>query len=305
MDIEKNVETLKKELSFSRILKKEPMNKHTTFKIGGIADIYINVGCIKDLQTILMYTKQNNIPLTVIGNGSNILVKDNGIRGIVINLNMQKYKIEKQEKKAVVTCDAGVKNAIIANKLLEEGISGFEFAHGIPGTIGGAVRMNAGAHGIEMKDIIINTTYMDYDTNIKTYSNKDQEFEYRTSIFKNKKLIIIGVKLELSYAKKEEIKQKMDEYKKYRIEKQPISNPSAGSTFKRGKDFITAKLIDECGLKGYKIGGAQISPIHAGFIINKENATAKDVLDLIEYTKTKVYEKYKNVIELEIVVLGE
>lgn len=177
--------------------------------------------------------------------------------------------------------------------------------HGIPGTIGGAVRMNAGAHGLEMKDIVLETTYMDYDGNIKTISNKDQNFSYRKSIFSEEKWIILSTKLELPYGNKEEITAKMEEYSKFRKEKQPINNPSAGSTFKRGKDFITAKLIDECGLKGYTIGGAQISDLHAGFIINTGNATASDVLELIDYTKKVVYNKCNKNIELEIEIIGE
>jgi len=177
--------------------------------------------------------------------------------------------------------------------------------HGIPGTIGGAIRMNAGAHGKEMKDIVVSTTYMDNLGNINTISNKEQEFEYRNSIFANKKWIVLSTVLELEYGNKEEIASKMEEYAKYRKEKQPITYPNAGSTFKRGEDFITAKLIDECGLKGYTIGGAQISDLHAGFIINKENATAKDVLDLVEHVKQSVFQKFDKNIQLEIEVIGE
>ena len=177
--------------------------------------------------------------------------------------------------------------------------------HGIPGTIGGAIRMNAGAHGSEMKDIVMHTTYIDNLGNINTISNKEQEFSYRNSIFTKNKWIILEATLQLEYGNKEEISMKMDEYAKYRKEKQPITYPSAGSTFKRGEDYITAKLIDECGLKEYSVGGAKISGLHAGFIINTGNATAKDVLELVEYTKKKVYEKFNKKIELEIEVIGE
>lgn len=164
--------------------------------------------------------------------------------------------------------------------------------------------MNAGAHGAEMKDTVLKTTYMDYEGNIYTISNKEQEFSYRKSIFTSKKWIILSTILELQYGTKEEINVKMEEYAKYRKEKQPISYPSAGSTFKRGEDFVTAKLIDECGLKGYSIGGAQVSDLHAGFIINTGNATAKDVLDLIEHVKKEIYKKFNKMIELEIEVIG-
>ncbi len=165
--------------------------------------------------------------------------------------------------------------------------------------------MNAGAHGKEMKDIVVETTYMDYDGKIHTISNKEQEFTYRKSIFAKNKWIILNTVLELEYGNKEEIKQKMEEYAKYRKERQPISYPSAGSTFKRGEDYITAKLIDECGLKGYSIGGAKVSDIHAGFIINTGNASAKDVLELVEHITKEVYYKFKKKIELEIEIIGE
>lgn len=165
--------------------------------------------------------------------------------------------------------------------------------------------MNAGAHGNEMKDIVINTTYMDYDGNINTISNKQQEFSYRKSIFATKKWIILSTTLELPYGNYDKIKEKMDEYANFRREKQPINYPNAGSTFKRGEDFITAKLIDEAGLKGYSIGGAKVSDLHAGFIINTGNATAKDVLELVDFITKTVYNKFGKNIELEIEVLGE
>ena len=193
----------------------------------------------------------------------------------------------------------------LAQRLCKEEISGFEFASGIPGTIGGAIYMNAGAHGGEMKDIVISTTYMDLDGKMYTINNKEHEFSYRCSVFAKNEYIILETKLQLSNGKKEEIKAKMQEYACWRKEKQPLEYPSAGSTFKRGDGFITAKLIDECGLKGYQIGGAQISEKHAGFIINKHNATAKDIIELIHKTKEIVYEKTGKKIELEIKIIGE
>ena len=166
--------------------------------------------------------------------------------------------------------------------------------------------MNAGAHGREMKDVVIWATYIDFEGNIKTLENKDLQFEYRKSIFSKRNMgIIIEAKLKFEFGDINQISEKMQQYSTYRKEKQPISYPSAGSTFKRGEDFITAKLIDECGLKGYKIGGASISNLHAGFVINENNATAKDVLKLVKYTKQKVYEKFGKKIELEIEIIGE
>lgn len=306
MDITKIKLDLTKELDNSKILLQEPMKKHTTFKVGGDADIYIKAQSQEDIKKIVFYAKTNDIPLTVIGNGSNILVKDKGIRGIVLEIAITNLTMEEQEDKCIATCGAGVSLTALAFESYDKSYTGLEFAYGIPGTVGGAVFMNAGAHGGQMQDVVVSTTYMDYDGNIKTIVNKEQEFEYRKSIFSKKNIgIILEVKLQLEHGDKMQIASKMEEYKNYRKEKQPISYPSAGSTFKRGEEYITAKLIDECGLKGYKIGDAQISTLHAGFIINLGNATAKDILDLIEYTKEKVYEKFKKKIELEIQILGE
>lgn len=288
------------------ILKNEPMKKHTSFKIGGNAEMFIKAKDIKEIREVLQIAKDNNIPLTVIGNGSNILVKDNGIDGIVLKVEIDGIEIENTDDGcAIVSVGAGVLLGKLAQILLKKSISGFEFASGIPGTIGGAVRMNAGAYGSEFKDIVIETTYMDYDGNIFTINNEQQKFEYRKSIFKDKKWIILESKLLLKYAEDSSlIKEKMDEFKKSRIEKQPIEYPSAGSTFKRGSDFITAKLIDECGLKGYKVGNAQVSTKHAGFVINTGDATAKDVLELVDIIKNNVYQKFEKEIELEVEVIG-
>lgn len=305
MDIEKVYSMLTSILTNSKILKNESMSKHTSFKIGGNADILVKANNEKDIKSVLEISNKENIPIYVMGNGSNILVKDNGIRGIVLMICMDIYKIDKQENKAIVTAGAGVKLGGLAQELLKQEITGFEFASGIPGTIGGAIRMNAGAHGKEMKDIVVTTTYIDEYGNLKTISNKEQEFSYRNSVFSKNKWIIINTVLEFEYGTKEEIQEKMQEYARYRKEKQPITYPSAGSTFKRGEDFITAKLIDECGLKGYNIGGAKISDLHAGFVINTGNATAEDVLKLVEYTKEKVFEKFNKTIKLEIEVIGE
>ncbi|MBP3502762.1 MAG: UDP-N-acetylmuramate dehydrogenase [Clostridia bacterium] len=294
-------------LKCSDIKKDEPMSKHTSFKIGGNADIFIKISNIEELKLILKFIKENKINLTIIGNGSNVLVKDNGIRGIVLKLDFKNINIEKiNNQKVKVYAGAGVSLGMLAQKLLKESISGFEFASGIPGTIGGAVRMNAGAYGGEFKDIVNSTKCIDEDGNIITLNNNQQEFSYRHSIFMSKKVIILESELLLNLENNsEEIAKKMNEYLETRKSKQPINLPNAGSTFKRGEDYITAKLIDECGLKGFFIGEAQISNIHAGFVVNKGNATAEDVLNLIEYVKKKVYEKFNKEIKLEIEVLGE
>ena len=322
---------LTKEIPVEQVYANEPMSKHTTFKVGGNADIFVKVKNIEELMFVINVAKRNSIHMTIMGNGSNILVKDRGIRGIVVKIEFDEIKIESnlENEDVIVTAGAGVKLAALAQKLLKNAISGFEFASGIPGTIGGAVRMNAGAYGSEMKDIVVNTKCLDLKrynmiserTNIDdievvevvekadepeiiNLTNEEQKFTYRDSIFSGKRYVILETTLKLKYGDRDEIKKKMDEYAISRKEKQP-NLPSAGSTFKRGENFITAKLIDECGLKGYKIGGAMVSDKHAGFIVNTGDATAQDVLDLIQHVKDVVYENTGKVIKLEIEILGE
>ncbi len=303
-------ENLKKKIlelgiSEEKILFNEPMSKHTTFKVGGPAECYIKIDDIEDLRNILKFAKNNDIKITVLGNGSNVLVLDKGIKGIVLNIRFNKMEMLNFDGKIYANIGAGVKISIFGHLLLKNEITGFEELSGIPGTIGGAVRMNAGAHGKEFKDIVNTVTCMDYDGNIKQFENKDMEFDYRRSMLKDKKYIVLEVGMRFEKGTEKDIRQKMEEYASYRKEKQPIEYPSAGSTFKRGSDYITAKLIDEAGLKGFSIGGAEVSEKHAGFIINKGNATAKDILELIEYVRNKIYEKYNKEIELEIEIIGE
>lgn len=301
----KNLNELEKIISKDKIKTNEDMSKHTSFKTGGKADYYIKAENKEDISKIIKYTKQNRIPLHIIGNGSNILVSDEGIRGIVLKIDLQGIEIQEQDEGVIVTVSAGEKVMALAQKLLQNSLTGFEELSGIPGTIGGAVKMNAGAHGREMKDIVVSTTYMNEEGKIYELTNEEQEFTYRHSTFFEHKYIILETKLLLHKGNIKQIEEKMNEFIEWRKDKQPLEFPSAGSTFKRGKDFITAKLIDECGLKGYTIGGAQISEKHAGFIINKGNATSEDIFQLIKYTKQKVFEKFGVRIEEEIEVIGE
>ena len=303
-------ETLKQEISNLGIIKEnilfdEPMSNHTTFKVGGPAECYIKIDDIQDLRKVLKFAKDKNIAITVLGNGSNVLVLDKGIKGIVLNIRFNKIEMVNLDGKFFATIGAGVKISVFGHLLLKNELTGFEELSGIPGTIGGAVRMNAGAHGKEFKDIVNFVNCMDYDGNIKRFENEEMNFAYRSSMLKDKKYIVLEVGMQFQKGNEEEIKAKMEEYATYRKEKQPIEYPSAGSTFKRGEDFITAKLIDEAGLKGYHISGAEVSTKHAGFIINKGNATAKDILELIEYVKKTVEEKFNKKIELEIEIMGE
>lgn len=298
--IEKIQEIIPKE----KIYINEEMKKHTSFKIGGPAECLIKIESVDQIKKVYKIAKEFNIPLTVIGNGSNLLVSDRGIKGIVLKIEIKKLEFQEDKGKINIVVGSGEKLGIIAQKFLNQEIEGFEFAAGIPGTIGGAIRMNAGAHGKEMKDIVKTVTYIDREGNIKKINNSEAEFKYRNSIFSHKDYVIIEAELKLQKGNKEEILAKMQEYANFRKEKQPLEFPSAGSTFKRGEDFITARLIDECGLKGYQIGDAQISEKHAGFIINKGNATAEDVMKLIEYTKEQIYNKFGKRIETEIEILN-
>lgn len=284
----------------SKIKTNEDMSKHTSFKAGGKAKFYIKAKTVEDVINTVKISKENNIPIVVLGNGSNILFKDEEFNGVVLKIELDTLKIEEN----IITAEAGVKNAILGRKALDNNLQGFEFAAGIPGTIGGTIRMNAGAYGGEIKDIVQDVEYLDYeDLKIKKITNKECNFEYRHSVFCENKNIILSATFKLENGIKEEIANRMNEFAKSRKEKQPLEYPSAGSTFKRGTDFITAKLIDECGLKGYQIGGAQVSEKHAGFIINKENATAKDIIDLVEYVKKTVKEKTGKSIDLEVEII--
>lgn len=324
MSIKEMIEKSNLKIDKEKILYNEPMKKYTTFKVGGPAECLIKISSKKDLKEILKFANENNIQITVLGNGSNVLVQDKGIKGITLIIKIEKIEIENQAEnlnnnkgknkeensgnnntKVKIKLGAGEKIAKVGIKFSKEGLTGFEEISGIPGTIGGAVRMNAGAHDREMKDVIKTVKCLDYQGNEKTFTNEEMNFGYRTSILKTEKYIAIEVEIELDKGNSKEIKEKMDMYKEKRKNSQPLEYPSAGSTFKRGEDFITAKLIDEAGLKGTKVGDAEVSTKHGGFIINKGNATASDILELVQIIKNKIYEKYQKKIELEVEVLGE
>lgn len=285
----------------SDLLLDEPMSKHTSFKVGGKADYFIIARSINDLKTILTLAKQNNINTFIIGNGTNLLVKDNGYRGAIIKLMLNDINVLDDK----IVAGAGVSLALLARKAIDNSITGYEGLSGIPGTIGGAVRMNAGAYGTEIKDVLIETRYIDKNCTEHIISNEEHKFSYRKSIFSENDWIILESSFRIQKGDKEEIENKVKEISEKRISSQPLDKPNAGSTFKRGDGFITAKLIDEAGLKGYTIGGAQISTKHAGFIINNDNATADDIIKLIKYTKDTVKEKFGKEIEPEVIIIGE
>ena len=305
MNIKEILENSNLTIPKDNILYNEDMKKHTTFKIGGPAECFIKIKTKEELKEILNIAKENKIPVTILGNGSNILVLDGGIKGITLTIQIEYIDIKQNGEKYKIYVGGGYKLSKLAQICLKNEISGFEELSGIPGTIGGAVSMNAGAHGKEMKDIVKKIKCIDINGNEKEFSNEEANFEYRKSIFKGNTYIVTEVVLNLEKGKYDEIKAKMDEYSQYRKTKQPIEYPSAGSTFKRGKDYITAKLIDDAGLKGYSIGDAVVSTKHSGFVINKGNASAKDVLDLVKYIKDTIEEKFNKQIELEIEVVGK
>ncbi len=282
----------------------EPMNKHTSFRIGGSADIFIKINTQEELKYILKVVQNERIPLTIIGNGTNILVRDNGIRGIVAKINIQKFEIETTGEDVIVTLGAGEPLGKVAQNLVKHSIQGFEFASGIPGTIGGAIKMNAGAYGGEFKDIVKDVTYMDAVGNIETIQNNECNFSYRHSLFSNKNYIILEATLMLQKGNINDIKSKMEEYAESRRTKQPINMPSAGSTFKRPEGAFAGKLIMDAGLRGFRVGDAMVSEKHCGFVVNAGRATAEDVCDVIAHVQKVVLEKFGKKLEPEIRFLG-
>lgn len=305
MELEQKIKKANLNIEEKQIKYNEPMKKHTTFKVGGNAEALITIKKEEELEEICKFAKETQTPITIIGNGSNILVTDKGIKGIVAKIDIQKFKIKEEKKEEIITVGAGNRVAQLAYEFQKRNITGFEELGGIPGTIGGAIRMNAGAYGKEMKDIVIDAKVLTKEGKTEILKNEELEFKYRNSIIAKENLIVLEVRLKLKKGDSQSIKDKMNEYANSRRKKQPLEYASAGSTFKRGEDFITAKLIDEAGLKGYQIGGAQVSEKHAGFIVNKGDATAKDIFDLIKYVKDTVYDKFGKRIELEVQVLGE
>ena len=298
-------EELQKILSSDEIFCAEDMKNHTSFRIGGKADYFVTPSSMEEIKEVLKFAKNNDVPLTIIGNGTNLLVKDGGIRGITLKPNLQDLSIYENDDDVQITVGSGYSVSKLAMIATSKEITGLEFLSGIPGTIGGAITMNAGAYGSEMKDCVVQTKCMDYDGNIIEINGDEHKFGYRTSIFENKKYIILETKLNLKYGEKQAIEAKVLDLIKQRKEKQPLTMPSAGSVFKRGNGFVTAHLIDEADLKGYSIGDAQVSEIHAGFIVNKGNATAKDVIELIDHIKKVILEKYNEELELEVIIVGE
>ena len=290
-------------LGSDNVYRNEPMRKHTTFRIGGPADFYLCPHSAKEIQKTVAICREEELPYFILGNGSNLLVSDQGYRGVVIQLwkNVSDILVEGCRIRA----KAGASLAKIAGEALEEGLTGMEFAAGIPGTLGGAVVMNAGAYGGEMKDILQEALVMDEQGEIFTLKKEELHLGYRTSIIKEKGYIVLAAALELKPGDRKEIKEKMDELKQRRVEKQPLDMLSAGSTFKRPEGYFAGKLIMDAGLRGFSVGGAQISEKHCGFVVNTGKATANDVLTLIREVQKRVRDKFGVELETEVKFLGE
>ena len=281
-------------------LQNEPMSRHTTFKIGGPADFFVKPQNENDALTVLNFAASENIKLTVIGNGSNLLVADSGVNGIVMSMSALNGITVNGN---IITAYAGAPLSSVCLAALENGLSGLEFAYGIPGFTGGAVIMNAGAYGGEIKDCLIYADVILQGKKVRLTAS-ELNFGYRTSSLKNRDAVILSAAFKLNAANKEIIKSKMDELMARRIKKQPLEYPSAGSTFKRPEGNYAGALIEAAGMKGKQIGGAQISEKHAGFLINKGTATANDVLSLISFVKAEVLKTSGISLEEEIICIG-
>ncbi len=284
------------------VYENESMKKHTTFRIGGNADYFLVPKTTSELSAALEICSKNNMPYFILGNGSNILVSDKGIEGAVISTE-QLNKIEVCEN-SMIYAQSGAKLSKTANIAAENSLSGFETLSGIPGTVGGAIFMNAGAYGGEIKDIVHEVYAIGADGIEKTFSNEECLFGYRKSIFSSGKYIITGAKFLLGHKNKSEISAQMSDYAERRREKQPLTFPSAGSTFKRPEGFFAGKLIQDSGLRGYCIGGAAVSEKHCGFVINTGDATCEDVINLINYVKQCVHEKFGVDLCEEVRIIG-
>jgi len=281
----------------------EPMKFHTTFRIGGPCDVMVTPENIDDIRGVVLLCNEKEIPLTVTGNGSNMVVRDGGIRGVVLKISDNFCYVTHNDE--VMTAQAGALLSTVAHKAMNQSFAGLEFASGIPGTVGGGVMMNAGAYGGELKDVLIYSVYMDEKGEIVRIGNEDHGFGYRKSIFSDSKYIILESSFKLEKGKRADIKARMADLNKRRRDKQPLAIPNAGSVFKRPEGYYAGALIEQCNLKGCRFGGACVSEKHAGFIVNDKGASAADVEHLMEYVRETVYNKTGVRLVPEIRFIGE
>ena len=286
-----------------RVLVDEPMKKHTTFRVGGNADYFVMPQNAEEVKKIVALCKDAEVPYYILGNGSNLLVGDRGYRGVIIQIYKAMNDVQIEGDRVKV--QAGALLSRVGTATLEAELTGFEFAAGIPGTVGGAVVMNAGAYGGEMKDIIVNATVLTQDGDIITINKEDLELGYRTSVIAKKGYVVLEAEYQLQPGEKEVIRARMDELKCQRVTKQPLEYPSAGSTFKRPEGYFAGKLIQDAGLRGFQVGGAQVSEKHCGFVINKDQATAADIRELMRQVSDKVMQEFGVKLEPEVKTLGE
>lgn len=286
----------------AHVLVREPMSRHTTFRTGGPADLLVQPEA-EQIAPILEVCRNEEIPWTVIGNGSNLLVGDGGIRGVVLEIGKQMSDVVIEG--TVITAGAGAMLSSIASRAAAAELTGMEFASGIPGSLGGAVVMNAGAYGGEMKDILQKVTVLTPDGTVQTLSVEELELSYRHSIIPEKGYLVISAVLKLQPGSADEIQSIMDDLKEKRVSKQPLEYPSAGSTFKRPEGYFAGKLIQDAGLRGFRVGGAQVSEKHCGFIINRDQATSTDICQLMQQVSEIVYEKFGVRLEPEVKKIGE
>lgn len=288
--------------NIGKVLLDEPMKNHTSFKIGGPTDIMVIPGSEKELIEGIKICKDNNINYYIMGNGSNLLASDKGIEGVVIKISEEFGDIVVND--TFIKAESGALLTVVSKKALKNSLTGLEFASGIPGSIGGAITMNAGAYGGEMKDIITKVRCLDSDGNVVEYSNEEMEFRYRKSRVEDEGLIVLSVEMELEKGDYKAIEEKMRELTEKRTSKQPLHLPSAGSTFKRPEGYFAGKLIDDSGLRGIRYGGAQVSEKHCGFIVNIDNATSEDVRTLIKTVQKIVKDNYGVELETELKIIG-
>ncbi|MCJ2145519.1 MULTISPECIES: UDP-N-acetylmuramate dehydrogenase [Bacillus] len=293
-----------KELEVGKVLENEPLSNHTTIKIGGPADVLVvpkNIQAVKDTMKVI---KKHGVKWTAIGRGSNLLVLDEGIRGVVIKLGQGLDHMEIDGEQ--VTVGGGYSVVRLATGISKKGLSGLEFAAGIPGSVGGAVYMNAGAHGSDISKVLVKALILFEDGTIDWLTNEEMTFSYRTSILQNERPgICLEAVLQLEQKERDEIVAQMQKNKDYRKETQPVSNPCAGSIFRNPLPEHAGRLVEEAGLKGYQIGGAKVSEMHGNFIVNAGGATAKDVLDLIAFIQKTIKEKYDIDMHTEVEIIGE
>lgn len=281
----------------------EPMKLHTTFQVGGMADYFATPRTDEEIGILLEKAKKYEIPVFVVGNGSNLLVSDKGYRGMIVQIGKEYSDVSVEGN--TVLAQAGASLAKIARTAYENGLGGFEFAAGIPGTLGGAVSMNAGAYGGEIKDVIIDARVLTKEGEILVIPADELELSYRSSVITKKDYIVLGARFSFEEKKKEEIKARMDELSFARKSKQPLEFPSAGSTFKRPEGYFAGKLIMDAGLRGFQVGGARVSDKHCGFVINAGNATAADIYSLILQVQEKVQRQFNVTLQPEVKMLGE